>query len=110
MLEISISVCSQNCSSKVKIFISRILHRNDCYSVNRILVQEVDIILKCKCTFHHFNFIEQEQGWTNNNDTLDPSLFNDQDKLHLLQKGNIKLSEFIITATEDTNIGQNTHL
>ena len=39
---------------------------------------------------------------------LDPSLFY-HDKLHLIQQGNIKLSESIITAKEDTNIGQNTY-
>ena len=38
---------------------------------------------------------------------LDPSLFY-HDKLHLIQQGNIKLSESIIAATEDTNIGENT--
>ena len=43
-----------------------------------------------------------------NNNTLDPSLFF-YDKLHLIQKGNIKLSESIITVIEDRNISQNTH-
>ena len=42
---------------------------------------------------------EQEQGWTDNNEALDHSLFC-QDKLDLIQKGNIKLSESIVTATE----------
>ena len=73
-----------------------------------MLIKEINTILKCKCAFHSFNFTEQEQGWTDNNDTLDPSLFY-HDKQHLIQKGNIKLSESIITATEDRNIGQNTH-
>ena len=89
---IDISVCFRNRSPKVKIFISGILPRDECYSVNRILIKEINIILKCKCTFHRFNFIKQEQGWTDNNDTLDPSQFY-QDKLHLIQKGNMKLSE-----------------
>ena len=75
--------------------------------MNRMLIKEINTILKCKCTFHSFNFIEQEQGWTDN-DTLDPKLFY-HDKLHLIQKRNIKLSESIITAKEDRNIGQNTH-
>ena len=92
---------------KVKIFISGILPRDECYSVNRILIKEINAILKCKCAFYRFNFIEQEQGWTDNNDALDPSLFH-QDKLHLIQKGNMKLSESIMTATEDANIGENT--
>ena len=75
--------------------------------MNRILIKEINIILKCKFAFHRFNFIEPEQGWTDNNDVLDPSLFY-QYNLHLIQKGNIKLSESIITAIEDANIGQNT--
>ena len=73
-----------------------------------MLIKEIITILKCKCALHSVNFIEQEEDWTDNNDTLDPSLFC-HDKLHLIQKGNIKLSESIITATEDRNIGQNTH-
>ena len=56
--------------------------------MKRILIKEINVILKC--AFHHFNFIEQEQGWTNNNDMLYPALIY-QDKLHLIQKGNIKL-------------------
>ena len=84
------------------------LPRDGCYSVNRMLIKEFNTILKGKRAFHSFNFIEQEQGWTDNNDTHDPSL-SYHDKLYLIQKGNIKLSESIITATEDRNIGQNTH-
>ena len=97
---IDIGVSFQNRSPKVKIFISGNLPRDECYSMNRILIKEINIILKCKCVFHRLYFIEQGQGWTNNNDTLDPSQFY-QDQLHLIQKGNIKLSESIITATED---------
>ena len=84
------------------------LPRDECYSVNRMLIKEINTILKGKRAFHSFNFIEQEQGWTDNNNTHDPSL-SYHDKLYLIQKGNIKLSESIITATEDRNIGQNTH-
>ena len=62
------------------------------------LIKEINTILKCKCAFHSFNLIGQEQGWTNDNDMLDLSLFY-HEKLHLIQKGNIKLSESIITAT-----------
>ena len=68
--------------------------------MSRMLIKEIITILKCKCALHSVNFIEQEEDWTDNNDTLDPSLFY-HDKLHLIQKGNIKLSESIITATED---------
>ena len=84
-------------SSKIKIFIFGILPRDECCSVSRMLIKEINTILKCKCAFHSFNFIEQEQGWTNNKDTLDLSLLY-HDKLHLIQKQNIKLSELIIIA------------
>ena len=86
---------------------SGILPTDECYSVNRILMKEINAILKCKCAFYSLNFVQQEKGWTDNNDTFDTSLFY-HDKLYLIQNGNIKLSESIITATEDTNIGQNT--
>ena len=82
---IDIGVGFRNRSPKVEIFISGILPRDECYSVNRILIKELNTILKCKCTFHRFNFTKQEQGWTDNNSALDPSLFY-QDKLHLIQK------------------------
>ena len=97
---IDIGVCFQNLSSKIKIFISGILPRDECYSENRMLIKESNTILKCKCALHSFNFIEHTQRRTNSKDTLNPSLLY-HDKLHQLQKGNIKLSESIITATED---------
>ena len=84
---IDIGVYFQNRSPKVKIIVSRILSRDECYSVNRILIKQIYTISKCKCTFHCFNFVGQEQSCTHNNDTLDPSLFY-QDNLHLIQKGN----------------------
>ena len=59
--------------------------RDECNSVNRMLIKEINTILKYKCAFHNFHFIEQEQGWTDKNDTLDPSLFC-HDKLHLIKK------------------------
>ena len=82
-----IGVYFQNRRPKVKIIISGILSRDECYSVNRILIKQIYTISKCKCTFHRFNFVEQEKSWTHNNGTLDPSLFY-KDNLHLIQKGN----------------------
>ena len=60
---IDIGVCFQNCSSKINIFISRILSRGECYSVNRMLIKDINAILKPQCALHSFNFIEQEHGW-----------------------------------------------
>ena len=48
-------------------------------------------------------------GWADNYGKLDPSLFY-QNKLHLIQKRKIMVSESIITATEDANSDQNTLL
>ena len=46
---IDIGVCFRDRSSKITIFISR----DECYSVNRMLIKEIN-------TLHSFNFIEQE--------------------------------------------------
>ena len=59
---LDIGVCFQNRSSKIKILISRILPRDERYSKNRMSIKEINTTLKCKCTFHRFNFIEKEQG------------------------------------------------
>ena len=59
---IDVGVCFRNHSPKVKIFITRILPRDECYSLNRMLIKEINTILKCKCAFHRFNFAEQERG------------------------------------------------
>ena len=48
---IDIGVCFWNRSSKVKIFTSRILPREKCYSVKRILIKEINTIFDCKCSF-----------------------------------------------------------
>ena len=93
---IDIGVCFRDRSSEIKIYISWILPMDEYYSVNRTLMKEINTMLKCKCAFYSFNFIEQQQGLNDNNDTLDPSLFY-HDKLHQIQKRNIKLSESIIT-------------
>ena len=87
-------------SLKEETLISRIFPRDEGCAVNRILIKEINTILKCKCAFHRFNLLtEQEQGWAKNNETFHPSLFY-RNKLHLIQKGNTKPSESIITATE----------
>ena len=59
---LDIGVCFRNRSSKIKILISRILPRDESYSKNRMSIKEINTTLKCKCTFHRFNFIEKEQG------------------------------------------------
>ena len=100
-------VCFRNRSPKVKIFISGNPPRDEYYSVNWILIREINTIVKYKCAFYRFSFIGKEQGWIDNNNKFDLSHFY-EDKLHLIHKGNIKLSESIITSKKDTNIGQNT--
>lgn len=42
------------------------------------------------------------------NESFDPSVFF-KGKFHLIQRGTITLSKSIVTATEDTYTGQNTH-
>ena len=45
---IDIGVFFRKHSSKIKIFISGIVSSDECCSVNRILIKQINVILKCK--------------------------------------------------------------
>ena len=55
--------------------------RDESWSVNRGLVNEVNEILKYQCNINGFTFIFQDHGWTFGNSSLDCSLFY-KDLLH----------------------------
>ena len=70
-----------------------ILH-DECWSVNRVLINEVNEILKHQCNINGFAFIFQDHGWTFTNGSLDCYLLY-KDMLHLIEKGNVKLGKSI---------------
>ena len=94
--------CLHKNSSSVNVFICRLIPRDDSWSVNRVLIKDVNRILKYLCLKHDFSYIDQSNGWTLPNGDLDPSLFF-RDSLHLLKEGNVKLGKLIINSIALTN-------
>ena len=85
--------------SSLRIFICGLLPRDEKWSVNRLYIEEINKLLESKCKKFQFNFIEQGHDWINENGTLNASLYY-RDNLHLVEKGNIKLSKSIVCEIE----------
>ena len=77
----------QKKSSGINVSICGLIPRDEGWSVNRVLINEVNEILKHQCNINGFAFIFQDNGWTFTNGSLDCSLFY-KDMLHLIEKGN----------------------
>ena len=99
---IAIGSVFKNQSSKPNIFICGILPRDESFSINRLIINEVNDLLKSKCLVKSFHFINQNNGWTLNNGALDFSLFY-SDGLHLVGKGNLKLGKSILKAIDSNS-------
>ena len=58
------------------IFICGLLPRDVYFSINRVIIADINDRLSFKCSVNNFHFIDQSNGWTLNNVTaLDFSLF-----------------------------------
>ena len=84
----------QKKSSGINVSICGLIPRDEGWSVSRVLINEVNEILKHQCNINGFAFIFQDHGWTFANGSLDCSLFY-EDMLHLIEKGNVKLAKSI---------------
>ena len=91
---ISIGSILQKKSSDINVSICGLIPYDEGSLVNRVLINEVNEILKHQCSIHGFAFIFQDHGWTFANGSLDCSLFY-KDMLHLIEKGNVKLAKSI---------------
>ena len=101
---ITIASIFKNQSSNSNVFICEIIPCDELFSINRLIINEVNDLLKSKCLVTNFHFINQNNGWTLNNSALDFSLFY-SDGLHLVKKGNLKLGKSILKATDSNNNG-----
>ena len=99
---IAIGSVFKNQSSNPNIFICGLLPRDESFSINRLIINEVNDLLKSKCLVKSFHFINQNNGWALNNDTLDFSLFY-SDALHLVEKGNLKLGKSTLKAIDSNS-------
>ena len=64
---IAIGSVFKNQSSNPNISICGILPRDESFSINRLIINEVNDLLKSKCLVKSFHFINQNNGWTLNN-------------------------------------------
>ena len=85
--------------TNVNVFICGTLPRDYC-SINWVYIKDVKEILKLKCLPFSFSYIGQDTNWTLANGSLNPELFYSE-KIHLVEKGNSKLSKSIRNSIED---------
>ena len=78
------------CNS-INIAIGSILFYDANWSINWVLIKEVNEILKAKCSKSLFTYISYESCWTVANGSLNPDIFF-LDNVHLVEKGNLKLA------------------
>ena len=78
------------------------LPRDASWSINRVLIKEVNQILKANCSKSFFIYIGYDSCWTFANGSLNPDLFF-SDNVHLVEKGNLKLAESIFISIKNYN-------
>ena len=65
-------------------------------------IKKVNQILKLKCYESFFTFVSDDSGWGLANGSLNVDLYY-SDRLHLVEKGNLKLAESIFNSVEVSN-------
>ena len=86
----------------MNIIICGLIRRDECWSINRLLINRVNDILKHECHKNGFVFIVKDHGWTLLNGSLYCSLFY-KDSLHLAEQGNVKLAKSIVSTLTAQN-------
>ena len=86
------------------IFICGLIPRDECFSINRVIIDEIKDLLSFKCSVNNFNFIDQSNGWPLNNGTLDFLLFY-LDGLHLVKDGYLEFGKSILKVIDSTITG-----
>ena len=82
---VNIGSCLYEKSSSVNVFICGLIPRDESWSVNRVLIKNVNRILKYLCLKFDFSYIDQSNGQTLPNGNLNHALFF-KDSLHLGRK------------------------
>ena len=88
--------------SCVNVIICGILHRDGNGSVNPVSIKKINQILKLKCCESSYTFVSYGRRLTLADGSLNADLYY-SDRLHLLEKGNLKLAESIFNSIEVSN-------
>ena len=89
---VNIGSCLLEKSSNTNVFISGLIPRNESWSINSVLIKDINRILEQLCLKHDCSFRDQSKGWTIPNGDLDLSLVF-RDSLHFIKEGNVKLAK-----------------
>ena len=84
-------------SDNINVSVCGLIPRDEFWSVNSVVINEVNEILKYQCNINSVVFIFEDRGWNLANGTLYCSLFY-KDLLHLIERGNVKLARSITLA------------
>ena len=99
---IEIAETFQSKCNSINIAIGGILPRDASWSINQVLIKEVNEILKEKSSRLFFTCISYDSCWTVANGSLNPDLFF-LDNVHLVEQGNLELAESIFSSIENCN-------
>ena len=99
---VEIAQTFQSSYNSIDIAIGVILPRDASWSINRVLIKEVNQILKAKCSKLFFIYIGYDSCWTFANGSVNPELFF-SDNVHLVEKTNLKLAESIFSSIKNCN-------
>ena len=92
---VSIGLIFRKKSNGVYFSVCGLIPLDECWSVNRLLINEVNEILRCQCNIYGFGFIFQDHAWNLANGSLDDFSLIYRDLLHLIEQDNVKLAESI---------------
>ena len=92
----------QSSYNSINIAIGGILPCDASWSINWVLIIEVNQTLNAKCSKSFFIYIGYDSCWTFANGSLKPDFFI-LDNVHLVEKGNLKLGESIFSSIENCN-------
>ena len=98
---IAIGSSFKNRSSHSSTSICGFVSREECFSVNRMIIDGINDPVSFKCSVSNFYFRNQYNGWTLNNKSLDYLLLF-TDGLHLDKERNLELEKYILKATNFT--------
>ena len=92
-------IINYSCANAI---ICAILARNGSWSVNRVSIKKTNQTVKLECHKSSYTFVSYDSGWTPAHVSFNADLYY-SDRLHLVEKRNLKLSELIFNLIKGYN-------
>ena len=101
---IAIGSSFKNRFNNPNIFICGLLSCDEYFSINGVIIDEINKLLSFKFSVNNFHFIDESNGWILNNGTFDFLLFYLY-SLHFVEKGNLELGMSILKVIDSIMAG-----